>query len=217
MVGSGTIQMNPDRIESLINLKTPETKKQVKQLLGFFGYYRQFIKDFAQIAKPLSDLTSKHVSDKIDWTDRHQQAFNLLKDAVRSKVVLYVFDVGKPFNLYCDSSDFAVGAVLTQMDDKGIERPVSFISQKLTDTQRRWATVEKEAYAIVWALNKLKEIIIGSKVHIFTDHNPLTYLTESMSKSAKLVRWALALQTFDVEVNYKKGRLNVVADCLSRL
>ena len=136
---------------------------------------------------------------------------------MRSKVVLYVFDVGKPFNLYCDSSDFAVGAVLTQMDDKGIERPVSFISQKLTDTQRRWATVEKEAYAIVWALNKLKEIIIGSKVHIFTDHNPLTYLTESMSKSAKLVRWALALQTFDVEVHYKKGRLNVVADCLSRL
>src|SRR5688572_30932573 len=93
-----------------------------------------------------------------------QQAFNLLKDAVCSKVILYVFDVGKPFNLYCDSSDFAVGAVLTQMDDNGIERPVSFISQKLTDTQRRWATVEKEAYAIVWALNKLKEIIIGSKV-----------------------------------------------------
>ena len=76
--------------------------------------------------------------------------------------------------MYCDSSDFAVGAVLTQIDDKRLERSVSFISQKLIDTQSRWATVEKEAYAIVWALNKLKEIIIGSKVHIFTDHNPLT-------------------------------------------
>ena len=92
-----------------------------------------------------------------------------------------------------------------------------FISQKLTDTQRRWATIEKEAYAIVWALTKLKEVIIDSKIHIFTYHNSLTYLTESMSKSAKLVRWSLALQTFDVDVKYTKGKLNVVADCLSRL
>ena len=128
-----------------------------------------------------------------------------------------MFEVGKPFNLYCDSSDFAVGAVLSQVDNEGIERPVSFISQKLTDTQRRWATIEKEAYAIIWALNKLKEILIGSKINVFTDHNPLVYLTESMSKSAKLVRWSLSLQNFDILLNYKKGKLNVVADCLSRL
>src|ERR1700733_11314301 len=217
VVGSGKIQMNPERINSLINLKIPETKKQIKQLLGFFRFYRQFINNFAEIAKPLSDLTSKRGSDNISWTDNQQNAFNLLKEAIQSDVVLYVFHVGKPFNLYCDSSDFAVGAVLTQTDDEGIERPVSFISQKLTDTQRRWATVEKEAYAIIWALNKLKEIVIGSKIFIFTDHNPLIYLTESMSKSAKLVRWSLALQTFDVEVKYKKGKLNIIADCLSRL
>ena len=99
----------------------------------------------------------------------------------------------------------------------GVERPISFISQKLTDTHRRWATIEKEAYAIAWALIKLKEIIIGSKIHIFTDNNPLTYLTESVSKSAKLVRWSLALQTVDVDVKYTKEKLNVVADCLSRL
>jgi len=96
----------------------------------------------------------------------------------------------------------------------GVERPISFISQKLTDTQRRWATIEKEAYAIVWALTKLKEVIIGSKIHIFTDHNPLTYLTESMSKRPP---YQFRLQTFDVDVKYTKGKLNVVADCLSRL
>src|SRR6218665_1730030 len=118
---------------------------------------------------------------------------------------------------YCDSSDCDVGAVLTQQDNCGFERPISFISQKLTDTQQRWATIEKEAYAIVSALTKLREVIIGSKIYIFTDHNPLTYLTESTSKSAKLVRWSLALQTFDVDVKYTKGKLNVVADCLSRL
>lgn len=111
----------------------------------------------------------------------------------------------------------AIGAVLTQCDNHNVECPKSFISQKLTTTQQRWASIEKEAYAIVLALTKLKDIIIGSKIHIFTDHNPLTYLTESMSKSAKLVRWTLELQSFDIDVRYTKGELNIVADCLSRL
>ena len=132
-------------------------------------------------------------------------------------MVLYTSDVTKPFNLYFDSGDCAVGAVLTQQDNCGFERPITFISQKLTETQQRWATIEKEAYAIVWALIKLRKVIIGSKIHIFNDHNQLICLTESMSKSANLVRWTLALQTFDVDVKYTKGKLNVVADCLSRL
>src|SRR6218665_1449493 len=101
----------------------------------------------------------------------HQKAFDALKKEIHKNLKLYTFDVTKPFNLYCDSSDYAVGAVLTQQDNCGLERPISFISQKLTDTQRRWATIEKEAYAIVWALTKLKDVIIGSKIHIFTDHN----------------------------------------------
>jgi len=125
--------------------------------------------------------------------------------------------VTKPFNLYCDSSNCAVGAVTTQQDNCGFERPISFISQMLTDIQQKWATIENKAYAIVWALTKLKEVIIGSKIHVFTDHNPLTYLTESMSKSATLLTWSLDLQAFDVDVKYTKGKLNVVADCLYRL
>ena len=217
IVGSGTIEMNPDRTESLLQMKIPETKKQVKQMLGLFSYYRQFVNNFAHIAQPLPGLTKKILSDKITWIDIHQKAFDILKKEIQKNMTLCTFDVTKPFHLYCDSSDYAVGAVLTQQDNGGVERPISFISQKLTDTQPRWATIEKEAYAIVWALTKLKDVIIGSKIHIFTDHNPLTYLTESMSKSAKLVRWSLALQTFDVDVKYTKGKLNVVADCLSRL
>jgi hypothetical protein len=217
VIGSGKKMMNPERIETLVNLKAPETKKQVKQVLGFFGYYRQFICNFAEIAKPLTDLTCKRIPETIVWTELHQKSLDLLKEKILSNAVLYVFEIGKPFNLYCDSSDFAVGAVLTQVDEHGIERPISFISQKLSDTQRRWATIEKEAYAIIWALNKLKEIITGCKIFIFSDHNPLIYLTESMSKSAKLVRWSLSLQTFDFELIYKRGKLNTIADFLSRL
>jgi len=172
---------------------------------------------FSHIAKALSDLTKKNLPDKVTGTDILQKAFDTLKEEFHKHVILYTFDVTKPFNLYCDSSNCAMGAVLTQQENCEFERPISFISQKLTDTQQRWVTIEKETYAIVRALTKLKEVIIGSKIHIFTDHNLLTYLTESMSKSAKLVRWSLALQTFDVDVKHTKGKLNVIADCLSRL
>src|SRR6218665_3320191 len=217
IVGSGTIEMNPERIESLLKMKIRETKKQVKQILGLFSYYRQFVNNFAHIAKPLSHLTKKILPDKITWTDIHQKAFDTLNEEIYRNVTLYTFDVTKPFNLCCNSSDYAVAAVLTSKITVVSNGQFFFITQKLTDTQRRWATIEKEAYAIVWALTKLKGVIIESKIHIFTDHNPLAYLTESMSKSAKLVRWSLALQTFDVDVKYTKGKLNVVADCLSRL
>src|SRR6218665_2934291 len=112
IVGSGTIEMNPDRTENLLKMKIPEIKKQVKQILGLFSYCRQFVNNFAHIAKPLSDLTKKILPDKVTWTDVHQKAFDALKKEIHKNVKLYTFDVTKPFNLYCDSSDYAVGAVL---------------------------------------------------------------------------------------------------------
>jgi hypothetical protein len=197
--------------------QVPTTKKLVKQVLGFVGSYRQYVNDFAGLAQTLTDLTSKNLPETITWTELEQNSFDALKIAIKQDVILYAFEIGTCFSLYCDSSEWAVGAVLTQSDSQGVDRPISFISQKLSATQRRWATIEKEAYAIIWALNKLKEIIIGSKIIIYTDHNPLTYLTESTAKSAKLIRWSLALQKFEIELRYKKGKFNVVADALSRL
>ena len=92
-----------------------------------------------------------------------------MKTAIKQDVILYAFEIGTCFSLYCDSNDWAVGAVLTQSDNQRVDRPIFFISQKLKATQRRWATIENEAYAIIWALNKLKEIITGSKIIIYTD------------------------------------------------
>jgi len=217
VVGSGHKRMDPEKVKVMLDMPEPTTKTQLRRLLGLLNYYRQFIQDFAKIAQPLTDVTGKNKPESLLWTEEQQEAFVLLKHALCYDVVLKIFHLGQTVNLYCDSSDGAVGAVLTQCDSKGNERPVYLISQKLTATQQRWATIEKEAYAIVWALSKLKEVILGSHIVIYTDHNPLTYLTMTMSKSAKLVRWGLALQAFDLEIKYKKGKLNVVADCLSRL
>ena len=81
--------MNPERTESLINMKIPETKKQVTQILGLFSYYRQFVNNFAHIAKPLSDLTKKNLPDKVTWTDIHQRAFDTLKEEIHKRDIVY--------------------------------------------------------------------------------------------------------------------------------
>ena len=116
--------------------------------------------------------------------------------------------MSKPFTIYVDASDFAIGGES--------ERPVAFASSKFNKTQERWATIHKEAYAALWALQKFKHWIFGKNVILYSDHNPLTCLTETAPKSAKLMRWALALQELDVTFCYRKGSSNVVADCLSR-
>ena len=100
---------------------------------------------------------------------------------------------------------------------RGGEHPVAYASQKLTPTQCNWAVIEREAYAVIWALQKYKSVIWGADVKVYVDHNPLTFLVETAPKSAKLTRWLLALQEFPVKLEYKRGVEHKVPDCLSRL
>jgi len=121
------------------------------------------------------------------------------------------------FSLHTDASGTAVGATSGQKDVSGIEHPLAFVSQKLTTTQCRWSTLERKAYAIVWALGRFRDLIFGSHIVIFCDHNSLQYIRESATKSAKLLRWSLTLVEFDLGIKYTKNSENVVADYLSRM
>jgi len=200
-------------------MKAPETKKQVRQVLGFFSFFRDYIANFAELAKPLSDLTSKRVPSKLPWGDEQSKAFDLLKQKLCQATTdsLQIVDFSKPFTIHVDASDFQVAGVLSQSSSDGSDRPVAFISLKLTPTQRAWATVEKEVFAAIWALKRFRNWIFGKSVTIYTDNNPITFLTESAPNSAKLTRWALAIQQYDVTFCYKAGQKNVAADCLSRM
>jgi hypothetical protein len=107
---------------------------------------------------------------------------------------------------------------LAQTTESGEHRPVAFASSKLTDSQRRWATIEKECYAIIWALQKFKQWIFAVPTVVQTNHNPLTYLTETTPKNSKLMRWQLAIQEFNnVRFEFRAGANNVAADCVSRM
>ena len=219
IVGAGVRKSDPEKIAAVQHMKSPETKRDVRQVLGFFSYFRECIPRFAELAKPITDLTSKRVSNKIPWGEKLEQAFKALKLALcdATERSLQIVDCSKPHILHVDASESAVSGILLQSDDNGNERPVAFISAKLTDTQRAWATIEREAYASIWALGRFRNWIFAGPVVLFSDHNPFTYITESAPKSPKLMRWALALQQYDVTFQYKTGKSNVAADCLSRM
>jgi len=218
LVGSGVHRPDPQRLEGLAKMEPPRTKKELRKFLGAFGYYREYIPHYSAIARPLTDLTQKRVPNVLGshWTGDCQEAYERLRSELVSSRVLRIPTIGIPFVLHTDASGKAVGATLGQLDEGGVEQPLAFASQKLTDTQMAWATIEREAYAVIWALNRFRDLIFGARVSIFCDHNPLQYIRECAPKSAKLLRWSLALQEFDVDFHYKKGPHNVVADWLSR-
>ena len=218
LVGSGHRRADPEKVAAVHNMKVPETKKQVRQILGFFSYFRDYIPRFSDLAKLLTDLTGKRIPNRVPWGQREQRAFEELKDALAQAAheSLQIIDFEKPFSIHVDASDYAVAGILTQPAEDGKDCPVEFISCKLNLTQTKWSTIEKETYATIWALKKFRKWIFGKPVVVFTDHNPITYLTDAAPKSSKLMRWALAIQEYDVTFHYKMGSKNV-ADCLSRL
>jgi len=217
IVGNGKFFHDPAKTEAISRMVLPQTKKDIRYVLGVFSFYRNHVKDIARIAKPLTDLTSSKTPARPQMTQTEICAFEELKRHISEAPVLAAPRFGEPFRLYTDASQFSVGSCLAQTDKDNIEHAVAYGSQKLTPTQCAWSTIERESYAVVWALKRFRPIIFGSQISVFTDHNPLQYLSECAPKSAKLTHWALAIQEFDVTINYTKGSANGIADGMSRI
>ncbi|GBN78877.1 Retrovirus-related Pol polyprotein from transposon 17.6 [Araneus ventricosus] len=217
VVGSGRHSPDPEKIETIKRLSQPTTKKEVRSLLGLANNYRDYIPNFSSLLLSLTNLTKKNVPNKIPWNEEAELAFQALKRELTRMPSLYTPQLDKPFQLNTDASATAIGACLAQTGDDGNDNPIAFFSKKLTPTQMRWATIEREAYAVLEALKKYDTWIFGARIQVISDHNPLTYLTQQTPYSAKLTRWSLALQRYDVTISYRKGSMHGNADSLSRL
>src|SRR5437867_4781078 len=165
-----------NKIEGIMKIEEPKTKKLLKSFLGLCNYYRGYVNHFAALALPLTELTKNKYSNIVKFNEEQSLAFVKLKQAICNYTCLYGARYDRPFIIRTDSSAHSVGAYLGQIDDLGIERPLAFASAKFTEAQRKWATGQQEAYALVFALKKFEIFVFGSKIHVFLDHDPLCYI-----------------------------------------
>ena len=216
VLGAGTIEPSPEKVNDIRNSQRPTNKKQVRSFLGLAGYYRKFVPNFSSISAPLSDLTKKGQPSKVRWGPEQENAFQSLINQLTQSPILCLPNFEKEFILQTDASNIGIGAVLLQ--EYGEYRfPVCYASKKLLDREKHYSVIEKECLAIVWSVQKFQSYLYGKEFSLETDHQPLTYLNKAKVANARLMRWALALQPFKMRLESIKGSDNFAADFLSRM
>jgi len=208
--------VSPDqsKVTAIWNFHRPKTVRDVRAFLGLSGYYRSFIKEYAAISRPLTQLTKKDV--KFDWAEAHQLSFDKLKAALTSDSVLAHPRFDLPFILSCDASNYAISAILSQLQN-GKERPLSFASRMLNKAEKNYSTTHKELLAVLFGTQVHRCYLYGRKFKIVTDHAALKWLiTVKNHQCARLTRWVLKLGEYEFEIEHKPGKKHVNADSLSR-
>ncbi|XP_043809786.1 uncharacterized protein LOC122723094 [Manihot esculenta] len=214
IVSAKGIEVDKAKIDTIKNLPYPTSIREIRSFLGHAGFYRRFIKDFSKITQPLCRLLQQDVPFNFD--DSCKSAFDLIKSLLISAPVIQPPDWTLPFEIMCDASNFAVGAVLGQRVGNS-PHVIHYASRTLDAAQCNYSTTEKELLAVVFALEKFRPYLLGTKVIIYSDHAALRYLIKKKESKPRLVRWILLLQEFDLEIRDKKGKENLVADHLSRI
>ncbi|GJZ79665.1 reverse transcriptase domain-containing protein [Tanacetum coccineum] len=213
-VSSAGLEVDKAKIDVILKLSPPTNIKSIRSFLGHVGFYRRFIKYFSKIARPLTKLLEKDTPFEFD--DECRRAFGSLKEKLTCAPVIVSPNWNLPFELMCDASDFAIGAVLGQKDGKNFY-PIHFASKTLNSAQQKYTITEKELIAVVFAFDKFRSYLILSKTIVRTDHSALRHLFKKKDAKPRLIRWILLLQEFDIQIKDRKGIENVTADHLSRI
>ncbi len=195
------------KVEAILQIEPPKTRKQLRRFIGMVNYYRDMWPQRSHWLAPLSSLTSSKIKWK--WTQEHQESFDQMKALIAKETLLTFPDFSQEFEIHTDASKLQLGACISQNG-----KPVAFYSRKLQPAQTRYTTTERELLSIVETLKEFRNILLGQKIKVHTDHENLTYKSFN---SDRVMRWRLYIEEYSPELQYIKGESNVVADALSRL
>ncbi|GJX15082.1 putative reverse transcriptase domain-containing protein [Tanacetum coccineum] len=209
VVNRDGIHVDPSKVESVKNWKTPESSTEIRSFLGLAGYYRRFIENFSKIAKPLTLLTQKNKT--YVWGDKQDEAFRILKEKLCNAPVLALPDGPDDFVVYCDASKQGFGCVLMQRG-----KVIAYASRQLKTHEKNYTTHDLELGAVVFALKIWRHYLYGTKSVIYTDHQSLQYIFDQKELNMRQRRWIELLSDYECEIKYHPGKANVVADALSR-
>ena len=214
--GSG-IKPDPGKIKAIVEMLPPKSKKEVRRFTGMVNYLMKFNKKLASLCVPIYHVSGS--KSEFFWGPDQQEAFENVKKEISNSPVLCSFDINKKHRVSADSSKNALGAVLLQYNNEGNWQPVEYASRKMTETETRYAMVEKEALATTWACEKFDYYLVGRKFEIETDHKPLIAILgeKDLSKlPARVQRFKLRLMRYDYDIFHTPGKDMFLADLLSR-
>ncbi|KAK2578442.1 hypothetical protein KPH14_001059 [Odynerus spinipes] len=220
VIDKNGIHKDRKKIEAIEKMPTPRNVSEVRAFIGFVNYYGRFIRNLSSILYPLNKLL--HKDFKFIWSRECELAFKNAKRAFQSDEVLAHYDPKLPLILATDASSYGVGAVLSHVYPDGSEKAIQYASSTLSETQKKYAQIDKEAYSIIFGIKKFHQYLYGNKFTLYTDHRPLVHIL-APSKSLPLYsamrmqHYALFLRGFNYTIKYKNTKLHSNADCLSRL
>jgi hypothetical protein len=216
IIEEGKMSMDPTKLSGIRDWPTPESVKQVRSFLGFGNFYRRFIRKFSELAQPLNRLLQK--DQPFIWDRSAQKAFDEMKKRFTEEPVLIMPDQTKPFQIECDASKYASGAVLTQLDINGDRHPCAFISRTFSPTERNYEIYDRELLSVIRALQEWRHYIQGSphETIIYSDHKNLTYFRSAQKLNRRQARWSLLLSEYDIKLIHLPGDKMILSDTLSR-
>ncbi|GFT15684.1 retrovirus-related Pol polyprotein from transposon opus [Trichonephila clavipes] len=211
----------PEKVQAILSYKLPETIHDLRTFLGIINFYRRYLKDAAKTQAPLHELlkgAKKKDRRKVHWTDDTRRSFEKCKTDLAEAALLSFPRSGLPLSLCTDASDFAVGAVLQQLENEGW-KPIAFYSKKLNETQTRYSTYDRELLGIYLSVKHFKQLLEGNDFVIYTDHKPLTFAFKQKNEKAspRQQRQLQYISEFSCNIQHVLGKDNVVADALSRI
>jgi transposase InsO family protein len=215
IVSRDGIKVNPEKIDAVLKEPAPKNVSQLKRFLGMATYYRRFIKDFADIAEPLTRLM--RATSKWEWGPEQQRAYEKLREKLTSAPVLAYPDFDRPFELHTDASDYAIGAVLAQRDAQGRERVIAYGSCTLTKEERNYTPAERECLSLVHFMKNWRPYLYGRRFTVKTDSTAVSWLRNTRDPFGRLARWCLQLLEYDFNIVHRPGKSNANADYCSRL
>ncbi|GMF46739.1 unnamed protein product [Phytophthora fragariaefolia] len=214
-IGKRGLRADPAMVTAIVEWPVPRNQKDSRKWLGFANYLHKYSENYAEMARPLSNLLKKDAEWR--WNAEHQDAFEAIKEIHLHAPILVLPDPDRPFSVVCDASDFAIGCALLQADTEGRERVIAFESRQLKAAEKNYPVHDKELFAMKYALVKFRVHLLGCKPFvIYTDHASLRTATQSPHLSQRMARWLSFFAEYNFEVKYKPGKQNALADALSR-
>ena len=213
IVSRSGVSVDPEKTRCILTWPTPSCVRELRGFLGLCSYYRRFVQGFADIARPLHQLTEKKAL--FAWTEETQLAFNQLKRMLTGTPVLGYPIPGEEYLLDTDASDQGIGAVLAQIQG-GRERPIAYFSKVMSKPERQYCTTRKELLAVVRSIQHFRPYLLGMSFTVRTDHAALKWLLNFREPEGQIARWIQQLQEYNFQIQHRSGPVHTNADALSR-